>query len=448
MTWEQTHKTIFKSGVKVATLDQLIVDARNAEKQVHTRTHVSDSATSTSMLARLSRLTEDSRMIEIKYCTHCRRDRHTKSECHELHPELKAKWQKEREKRNGGKGGNSRNNDKANKKRKTDDDEKTDYAGLAYSPFRAVSPDFSLMAITTPRPVSSSAARSTFSFADVWILDSGCTQHTIYQKELFVSMTSVDRGPMVGISGPGPKSEAIGTIRLKCLVHDELKTVDFSNVLYTPNARVNLLSVSQIVNKGADIQVTKQGAQIKLGQLHLTASTSQGLWILQTSASPIALNAISPAVVDLWHSRLGHLGEQNIKKLAHISTGIDLERDLKDKPACANCALGKLHACSHRAPIKRASMPLELLHGDLIGPILKDKGLSTAFNGALYVFTLLDDATQRSEVYFLKQKTALTTMTCFKHFQNSFIRGKCRTLRFRSDGGSEFLGEFKQYCEN
>ena len=458
MTWEQTHKTIPKLGVKVATLDQLIVDARNAEKQVHTRTHVNESAASTSMLAKLSRPTGDSRMIEVKYCTHCHRDRHTKSDCHELHPELKAKWQKEMEKRNGGNGGkggrrdrgngNGRNNDKFNKKRKTDDDEdeKPDYAGLAYSPFRAVSPDFSLMAITAPAVT----ALSTFSFADAWILDSGCTQHTTYQKELFVSMTPVNRGPMVGISGPGPKSEAIGTIRLKCLVDGELKTVDFSNVLYTPNAKVNLLSVSQIVNKGADVQITKQGAQIKLDQLHLTANISQGLWVLRTSADPVALKAtsLSPSAVDLWHSRLGHLGEQNVKKLANMSTGIDLKRDPKDKTACKNCAFGKLHACPHRAPIKRATMPLELLHGDLMGPILKVKGLSTAYNGALYVFTLLDDATQRSEVYFLRQKTAVTTMACFRNFQNSFVRGQCRTLRFRSDGGSEFLGEFKQYCEH
>ena len=129
------------------------------------------------------------------------------------------------------------------------------------------------MAITAP----ASVAMSTFSFADAWILDSGCSQHTTYQKELFVSMNPVNRDPMVGISGPGPKSEAIGTVRLSCLVHGELKTVDFFNVLYIPNAKVNLLSVSQIVNKGAELQVTKQGAQIKLGELHLIANTSQDL---------------------------------------------------------------------------------------------------------------------------------------------------------------------------
>ena len=131
-----------------------------------------------------------------------------------------------------------------------------------------------------------------------------------------------------------------------------------------------------------------------------------------------------------------------------MTTGIDLEHNPINKPACENCAIEKLHACPHRAPIKRATMSLELLHGNLMRPIIKKNGLATAFNEALYVFTLLDDVTQRSEVYFLKQKTAATTTACFKHFQDSFVRGRCRTLRFRSDGDSEFLGEFKQYCEN
>ena len=61
-------------------------------------------------------------------------------------------------------------------------------------------------------------------------------------------------------------------------------------------------------------------------------------------------------------------------------------------------------------------MFLELLHDDFIKLILKDKSLSIAFNEALYVFILLNDATQRFKVYFLKQKTILIIMICFKHF--------------------------------
>ena len=120
-----------------------------------------------------------------------------------------------------------------------------------------------------------------------------------------------------------------------------------------------------------------------------------------------------------------------------------MKRNFKNKLACANYTFEKLHACFHRAFIKRIFMFLELLHDDLIKSILKNKNLLTAFNETLYVFTLLNDAIQRFEIYFLKQKTILIIIICFKHFQNFFIRNKCRTFRFRNDDDNEFFKEFK-----
>ncbi len=70
---------------------------------------------------------------------------------------------------------------------------------------------------------------------------------------------------------------------------------------------------------------------------------------------------------------------------------INLERNLKDKLVCENCALKKLHACSYRALIKRVTMFLKLLHENLMSLILKDKSLFFAYNEALYVFILLND---------------------------------------------------------
>ena len=61
-------------------------------------------------------------------------------------------------------------------------------------------------------------------------------------------------------------------------------------------------------------------------------------------------------------------------------------------------------------------MFFKLLHDDLIKLILKNKSLLIAFNETLYVFTLLNDVIQRFKVYFLKQKTILIIMICFKHF--------------------------------
>ena len=74
-------------------------------------------------------------------------------------------------------------------------------------------------------------------------------------------------------------------------------------------------------------------------------------------------------------------------------TSINLKRNFKDKIACENYVLNKLHASSHRALIKRVIILLKLLHEDLMSLILKVKSLFIAYNEAFYVFTLLNDAT-------------------------------------------------------
>ena len=49
---------------------------------------------------------------------------------------------------------------------------------------------------------------------------------------------------MINISDSDLKLKVINIIRLKCLIRDELKTIDFFNVLYILNVKINLFSMS------------------------------------------------------------------------------------------------------------------------------------------------------------------------------------------------------------
>ncbi len=57
-------------------------------------------------------------------------------------------------------------------------------------------------------------------------------------------MNFVNRNLMININNFNLKFEAINMIRLSCLIHDKLKTINFFNVLYILNAKVNLLLMS------------------------------------------------------------------------------------------------------------------------------------------------------------------------------------------------------------
>ncbi len=72
---------------------------------------------------------------------------------------------------------------------------------------------------------------------------------------------------------------------------------------------------------------------------------------------------------------------------------INLKHNFVNKLIYENCVIKKLHACSHRALIKRVIMFFELLHKNLMKLILKEKELSIVFNETLYVFILLNDVT-------------------------------------------------------
>ena len=73
-----------------------------------------------------------------------------------------------------------------------------------------------------------------------------------------------------------------------------------------------------IVSGGIEIGANKVIAKFMSNNLYFITTFPQS--ILSFSAF-IALN---PHTVNMWHSRLGHLGKQNVVELARMSKGIDL----------------------------------------------------------------------------------------------------------------------------
>ena len=67
-----------------------------------------------------------------------------------------------------------------------------------------------------------------------------------------------------------------------------------------------------------------------------------------------------------WHASLGHIGQDGLKRLAKAS----LLRSIKkiDLPICEHCLARK----ATRLPFgkaKRATLPLQLIHSDIYGPM-------------------------------------------------------------------------------
>ncbi|GJV89252.1 ribonuclease H-like domain, reverse transcriptase, RNA-dependent DNA polymerase [Tanacetum coccineum] len=110
---------------------------------------------------------------------------------------------------------------------------------------------------------------------------------------------------------------------------------------------------------------------------------------------------------------------------------------------CDVCLVGK----QSRAPFPkkakgRSTSPLDLIYGDLCGPITPPTP-----SGKRYIFLLVDDYSRYMWVYFLSTKDQ--AFDTFKEFKKTIENELRTTLKmFRTDRGGEFnSSEFTQYCK-
>lgn len=111
---------------------------------------------------------------------------------------------------------------------------------------------------------------------------------------------------------------------------------------------------------------------------------------------------------------------------------------------CRVCNVGKQQR--GKFPKKsdwRASEKLELIHGDLCGPITP-----TSHSGKRYLLVFVDDFSRKTWVYFLTDKSESFDM--FKTFK-SFVEKEAKTsiCGLRTDRGGEFTSDkFNQFCKD
>ena len=116
-----------------------------------------------------------------------------------------------------------------------------------------------------------------------------------------------------------------------------------------PEGHSNLLSVSALEKKGAEV-VFRNGKAVvtNKGKVVLTATRISGVYVVdEVEGRPVQTALASFSVGDprlhLWHERLAHLGERNIKRLMNISTRIRPDNSTSNPYGA--CVQGKLREC-------------------------------------------------------------------------------------------------------
>jgi hypothetical protein len=207
---------------------------------------------------------------------------------------------------------------------------------------------------------------------DDWYIDSGATQHMSRDRAVFseynpISGRAVYMGDHTEVQAVGE-----GTVRARLQVSGSTINGTFTKVLHVPDLKANLISVSRLIQDGFTVNFTVGGCQVlKSNKIVAEAVLVNRLYRLCASVVYYEQACFSASQqAELWHKRLGHVGEHVMKSLisSQAVVGLDLTSPNFHLGTCEGCMYGK----HHRSPMPLISMHrstrvLELVHTDVLG---------------------------------------------------------------------------------
>ena len=214
-----------------------------------------------------------------------------------------------------------------------------------------------------------------------WIVDSGATNHVCSSLQLLDSWRDLAEGDYTMIVGTvdAVSARAVGVSSLSLINNSYL---NLNDVLFIPGFRINLISVSKLLDDGYSVSFNSKLVIIGINGLTICIrNIENNLYVLRPLTHRSLLNTemfkvekpktkrpkISHDDTYLWHLRLGHINLDRINRL--IKDGALNKLKLGTLLVCESCLEGKMTKRPFTEKGIRASQPLELIHSDVYGPM-------------------------------------------------------------------------------
>jgi hypothetical protein len=205
--------------------------------------------------------------------------------------------------------------------------------------------------------------------------------------------------------------------------------VKVQKVLYVPELAGNLLSVAQLVEKGARLEFNHEGCTLTHQGRRLGIAKQQGKLYCFFAGQQEQDDGV------IWHERLGHPGLQAMRQLLKGEYVKGLPKGVEaPEGICEGCQKGKQARKVFPATAKKQETEaLALTHMDLCGPMQVE-----TFGGARYMMMMVDDATRHKTVFLLKDKAEAAAN--IKFYQKAMEAALNKQMReIRTDRGGEFV---------
>ncbi|KAG8482698.1 hypothetical protein CXB51_024274 [Gossypium anomalum] len=238
------------------------------------------------------------------------------------------------------------------------------------------------------------------------------------------------------------KAEGKGDVQKCTATGDKI----IKNVLLVPEIDKNLLSISQLLEKGYSVVFKVQECQTTdpNGSSLITVNMSDKCFEVNWSGDSHSAHTTSTEDTKLWHQRLSHANFNSMARMVSKKMVENFTKTVQNEGVYEVCQMGK----QARLPFPtntswRASTKLELVHTDVCGPMRTE-----SLSGNRYFILFIDDCTKYCWVYFLKHKSEVVQVFMkFKAVVETEIGCKIKTIR--SDNGTEYTSaQFQALCKD
>lgn len=295
-------------------------------------------------------------------------------------------------------------------------------------------------------PIINSINVGSNSGSDDLLLDSGTTDHSVCNLNLFMAGTYKEESSYLETgSGERILSEGIGSVLVPLRNGNGYQTdLILTRVRYSSALRYNLISTRRLGRDGIETRLRTYGQPSELiyketvlgfadsinQQYHIRVSPPDKSQTFVTSSKKTDSYAI-------WHERLGHLSYTSMAKLLDLSTGLNLS-DTPPKEICGPCMKGRQRRNINRMERTRATKFLGIVHSDVGGPF------PPTLYGEKYYSLFKDDSTGVCWIYLMKTKGEVPAK--FRLFRSwAENQSGCKLKVLRADGGGEYMStEFQE----
>ncbi|GBN00594.1 hypothetical protein AVEN_140712-1 [Araneus ventricosus] len=148
---------------------------------------------------------------------------------------------------------------------------------------------------------------------NIFCLDSGGTSHMCFNEHLFSEIYPIDDTYVKSALDKTVKTIAKGNVTFDVLVGNEIKGITLQNMLYIPNIKNDLISISKVTANNFTVKFLRSHASV-INSEHetvLIAKREKDLYCVTAIVKSVSIMK----EIEQWDQKFPHLNEKDLKKL-------------------------------------------------------------------------------------------------------------------------------------